>query len=346
MDGSIKRTVIAKSESDNPRNDTASVAELGDGRLMVVWHKYASGSMGGDDFGVCRIFSKISHDRGLTWGQERMLVDALPDDLNVQAPALCMLPSGELLLICLRAHSERSTSMMLFRSQDGGNTFVESSPIWERSEGQWLQGGASSLVRLSNGRLLLPFHGGTGHQFSQHNVVRCFYSDDDGYTWKLAEGMVDLPMRGAMESSVAELGDGKLVMSLRTQLGSAFLSYSEDRGETWTLAQTSGLKAPESCTCLRRIPGTDSLLLIWNDSLYDPGHHHYGERSPLSMAISDDGGNTWQRAGNIEPPGDSEYTNIDCTFISTEEAVITYMAVSPAFRRTGIDLRAAVCRIP
>ena len=256
---------------------------------MVVWHKYASGPKGGSDFGVCRIFSKISHDGGLTWGEERMLVDAMPGDLNVQAPALCMTNSGELLLICLRAHSESSSSMLLFRSQDDGKTFVESSPIWERSEGQWLQGGASSLVQLSSGRLLLPFHGGTGHQGKQHNVVRCFYSDDDGHTWKLTEKVLDLPMRGAMEASVAELDSGRLIMSLRTQLGSVFLSYSEDSGETWALAQTSGLKAPESCTCLRRIPGTNDLLLIWNDSVYDPGHHHYGNRCPLSIAI------TWRR---------------------------------------------------
>ena len=342
MDRNIKHTVIVESGPDNPRNDTASVAELRDGRLMVVWHKYASGPKGGSDYGVCRIFSKISHDGGLNWGEERILVDALPGDLNVQAPALCMLPSGELLLICLRAHSEGSTSMCLFRSQDDGKTFVESEPIWERSEGQWLQGGASSLVRLNSGRLLLPFHGGTGSQHGQHNVARCFYSDDEGHTWKLAKGQVDLPMRGAMEASVAELDGGKLVMSLRTQLGSVFLSYSEDGGETWALAQTSGLKAPESCTCLRKIPGTNDLLLLWNDSLYEPDHHHYGKRSPLSAAISSDEGDTWRRVGNIEPPGDFEYTNIGCTFISTGKAIITYMAVSPPFKRTGIDLRTAI----
>ena len=342
VDRDMKHAVIAKSGPDNPRNDTASVVELEDGRLMVVWHKYASGSRGGSDFGVCRIFSKVSHDGGITWGEERMLVDVLPGDVNVQAPALCMLSSGELLLICLRAHSEGSTTMLLFRSQDDGGTFVESPPIWERSAGQWLQGGASSLVLLNSGRLLLPFHGGTGSQHKQHNTARCFYNDDEGHTWKLAKGQVDLPMRGAMEASVAELDGGKLVMSLRTQLGSVFVSRSEDGGETWTLAQTSGLKAPESCTCLRRVPGTNDLLLLWNDSLYEPRHHHYGERSPLSAAISSDGGDTWQRLGNIEPAGDFEYTNIGCTFISTGRAIITYMAVSPSFERTGIDLRAAI----
>ena len=60
MDEYIEHAVIAESGPDNPRNDTASVVELGDGRLMVAWHKYAGGSMGGGDFGVCRIFSKIS----------------------------------------------------------------------------------------------------------------------------------------------------------------------------------------------------------------------------------------------------------------------------------------------
>src|SRR5438132_128746 len=93
----FRHVVIAKASADNPRNDTASVLERRDGSLIVVWHKYAATEASGSDFGVCRIFSKISRDGGLTWGEERMLVDAAPGDLNVQAPALCRLPSGDML---------------------------------------------------------------------------------------------------------------------------------------------------------------------------------------------------------------------------------------------------------
>jgi len=51
-------------------------------------------------------------------------------------------------------------------------------------------------------------------------------------------------------------------MSLRNQLGSVFLSRSCNGGETWSLPQTSGLRAPESCTCLRCIPTTGDPVLF------------------------------------------------------------------------------------
>ncbi|HHW09773.1 MAG TPA: exo-alpha-sialidase [Firmicutes bacterium] len=344
-DVEIKYSIIAKSGPDNPRNDTASVLPLKSGALMVVWHKYAAGKLSGSDFGTCRIYAKYSYDQGLTWQDERLLVDVAPGDLNVQAPALCRLPTGEILLICLRAHARNSTTMLVFRSVDEGENFVEISRVWERSQGQWLQGGASHLVLLSGGRLVLPFHGGTGDQGSQHNQARCAISDDYGLTWRLSSGYVDLPMRGAMEASVAELSDGRLAMSLRTQLGAVFMSYSDDGGDTWSLPQTTGLKAPESCTCLRRLPGSADLVLFWNDSLYDPRHHHFGDRTPLSAARSSDGGQTWRRLGDIAS-GAAEYTNLGCTFLVNGDAVLTYMK-SPysggaKFTREHMDLMAAI----
>ncbi|MCB0189204.1 MAG: exo-alpha-sialidase, partial [Caldilineaceae bacterium] len=276
--------VVQASGPDNPRNDTASVAKLANGDLMVVWHKYRTGAQGSSDFGVCDIATKRSSDQGRTWDRERILVKTAAGDNNVQAPALRKLRNGDLLLVSLQGHKGgESSTMCLFRSTDDGETFLPEPPIWKRSPGQWLQGGAPSLLELQNRRLLLPFHGGVGHQGSQHNVVHCFYSDDGGQHWQRNVEALDLPMRGAMEASVAELPDGELIMSLRTQLGAVFLSRSLDGGESWALAQTSGVKAPESCTCLRAIPGTDHLILLWNDSLYDPTHHHYGIRSPLSL---------------------------------------------------------------
>ena len=345
----LNHVTIAKSGPENVRNDTACVVELDDRRLMVVWHKYEGGTEGGHDLATCRIYAKTSSDGGMSWQHERMLVDVETGDMNVQAPALALLPSGELLMICLRAHRDDSTTMCLFRSQDNGDSFHEAGRIWQRSTGQWLQGGANSIVILTSGRLLVPCHGGEGGQFKQHNKAWCFLSDDDGHTWRKSQATVDLPMRGAMEACVAELEGGRLCMSLRTQLGSVFLSYSDDGGETWSLAQTSGLKAPESGTCLRRIPGTNKLLLIWNDGLYDPRHHHYGRRTPLSMAVSQDAGKSWKRTGDIDS-GEYEFTNVGCTFLKNGNAIVTYMRVENpeynGFRRTGIDLCAAIVSDP
>jgi sialidase-1 len=287
---SIRHVVIEAATAETPRSDTASIAELSDGRLMVVYHKYERGKHSGHDHGICRIWSKISGDGGKTWEHPRMLVDVDQGDMNIQAPALLRMKSGQLLLICLRAHENGSSSTMcLFSSNDDGKTFSSLDPVWSTSKGQWLQGGASNLLELKSGRLLLPLHGGGGNQWRQKNSAWCCTSDDQGKTWQRS-ALIDLPKRGAMEASVAELADGSLLMSLRTQLGGPYLSRSADGGKTWTEAVFSGLEGGESCTCLRRIPGTKDIVLFWNNSTYDKRHHHFGERTPLTAAISSDHG--------------------------------------------------------
>src|SRR5690606_20141285 len=79
-------------------------------------------------------------------------------------PLCACCPGGWLLMACLHAHSSSSTTMTLYVSDDLGYTWTKHTDIWQRSRGQWLQGGAPSLLRLSSGRLLLPFHGGSGDQ--------------------------------------------------------------------------------------------------------------------------------------------------------------------------------------
>lgn len=324
---------IAAAGPDSPRNDTATLVELPDGSLIVAWHRYRASHAAGHDTGTAQIYTARSVDRGLTWHAGTLAVDRAPDDLNVQAPALCLLPGGRLLMACLHAHSSRSTTMALYASDDLGRTWARQTDIWQRSQGQWLQGGAPSLVRLQSGRLLLPFHGGTGDQFGQTNRASCFISDDDGRHWRRIDQWIDLPKRGAMEASVAELPDGQLVMSLRTQLGSVFIVRSDDAGETWSAPQSTGLPAPESCTCLRNIPGTGHLLLLWNGSKYDPDHHHFGHRSPLTMAISTDRGASWQNVTDLIHDEAFEFTNLGCTFLSDGHAAVTYWACSPPFCR-------------
>ena len=338
----IRHVMIEAATAQTPRSDTASIAELSDGRLMVVYHKYDQGKDAGHDHGICRIFSKSSKDGGKTWQQGRMLVDVAPGDMNVQAPALLRLKSGRLLLNCLRAHkSGRSSTMCLFASDDEGKSFSELDPVWRRSKGQLLQGGASSLVELESGRILLPMHGGSGNQWRQKNSAWCFVSDDKGKSWRRSAA-VDLPKRGAMEPSVAQLADGTLLMSLRTQLGGPYLSRSTDEGMTWSEAVFSGFEGGESCTCLRRIPGTKNIVLFWNNSKYDDKHHHFGERTPLTAAVSSDNGHSWRTIGNIADDPKDEYTNLDCFFTSKGEAVLTYMHAKPAWNRKQIHLKAAL----
>jgi sialidase-1 len=327
--------VVQARSPESPRNDTASVCALENGSWLVVWHKYRAEALqsthsGSSDFGRCDIAAKISSDQGEIWSEERILVEADPDDNNVQAPALRRLRNGDILLNCLRGHAGGdSSSMCVFRSQNNGASFEFFSKLWERSDGQWLQGGASSLLELQSGRLLIPCHSGTGDQGGQHNVVHCWFSDNSGLTWRRNSAPVDLPMRGAMEASVTELPDGELLMSLRTQLGAVFLARSVDQGESWSLPQTTGQRAPESCTCIRAVPDTELLILLWNDAEFNPEHHHFGVRRPLSLAISNDRGATWEKRADIVADTGLNFTDLGCDFVDPSRAVSTYMVHGP-----------------
>ena len=65
-EGTIQHVVIEPATNDTPRSDTASIAQLPNGQLMVVYHKYESSQRSGHDHGICRIWSKVSNDFGKT----------------------------------------------------------------------------------------------------------------------------------------------------------------------------------------------------------------------------------------------------------------------------------------
>ena len=337
----ITHVVIEAAGPSVPRADTASMVELANGRILIVYQKYEPRRLAGHDGGFCRIWSKTSRDNGRSWGDPKMLVDVAPGDVNVMDPMLLRLSSGDLLLACHRNHPPHGVRVteVLFRSTDEGKTFVEEAPIWQRPASYRVA--MPQFNQLRSGRILLAFAGRSGPR-SENFAVWCVFSDDDAKTWTESTGIVRLPKRGAMEPSVAELEDGTLVMSIRTQLGGPYLARSTDGGQTWSQPTFSGLEGCESNTCLRRIPGTDNLLLLFNNSRYTPGHHHYGERTPLTAAVSRDSGRTWQIVGNLASDPQAEYTNLNCLFTSEGKAIITYMFAKPAYNRSRIDLRAAV----
>ena len=112
---------------------------------------------------------------------------------------------------------------------------------------------------------------------------------------------------------------------MRNQLGSVFLSRSFDRGETWSLPQSSGLSSCESMPSLTSIPATGDLLLIWNHSEFDPTYDHSGKRTPLTCAVSKDGGESWSTPKNLEDDPGIEFTNVACSYTREGMAIVTYL---------------------
>ena len=110
-------SLVSPRTEDSPRSDSATVAELADCTLLIVGQKFRASPDYGSDFGHADIASKLSRDGGKTWTDERRLIEFAPGDKNIQCPAICVLPNGELLIAALRVHETNSSSMCLFRSR-------------------------------------------------------------------------------------------------------------------------------------------------------------------------------------------------------------------------------------
>jgi sialidase-1 len=116
-----------------------------------------------------------------------------------------------------------------------------------------------------------------------------------------------------MEPEVVELANGKLLMIIRTQLGGIAISVSDDGGDHWSAPGKLTLGAPESPATVRTIPATGDLLLVWNNT-FALGQDHGGERTPLTAAVSPDGGRIWRHVRDLETSRDHTYAYTSLLF--------------------------------
>lgn len=345
---------IRQSTPEHPRHSEPAMIELKDGAVLIVWQEYEGSEAGSEDNAPGHLSAMISRDEGKSWGEHRVLVPNLPGDVNVYSPSLIRSHDGGILLIFFRynlleAGKPPQTTAFMWKSNDEGRTFSQSSIIWSK---QPLAFASGVVKRLKSGRLLLPICRQTGAVWSttDHEAAGSAWSDDDGQTWTISQSRPDVPMRGAMEPHVAERRDGGVLMVMRTQLGAVFQSISADGGITWSKPQTTGLKAPESCPELINIPNSDHLMIVWNNSEYDLKFgSHYGKRSPLTAAISKDDGKTWSEPKNIVADPRRCYTNPVACFLSSGRCILAWfeMGYNEKWCMFGnIDLRAALIDRP
>src|SRR5690606_18770437 len=122
------------------------------------------------------------------------------------------------------------------------------------------------VIQLESGRLLVPvsLHKTPNSDWSHRGEIRCYFSDDEGETWK--RGQADPAARDVItqEPGVPELRDGRIMMHMRANHGVQYKSYSVDQGITWSLAQPTIIASPISPASIERLPQTNDLILAWN----------------------------------------------------------------------------------
>ena len=144
------------------------------------------------------------------------------------------------------------------------------------------------------GRIVVPCD---CHESSK-GYSHALYSDDGGQSWALSNRI------SGNECCIAEMSDGKLVMSIRNGSGKRGLSYSTDGGATWSAPVYKEALPDPGCqgSLVFATYSGQSMLISCNPS-------NATSRNNLTLKISRDGGDTWNE-GYAVYPGISGYSDI------------------------------------
>ncbi|MFX0103627.1 MAG: exo-alpha-sialidase [Candidatus Hodarchaeota archaeon] len=291
MASSFQKTIITKGKF--PFYHCSCLCELPGGSLMATWHaganeKQKSLSIFGVDYDVSK----------KAWSEPRMLANT--EDRTDCDPGLFFdKEKEELWLFYQTMHHGKifgdkyKTGYSLCtikyqKSSDLGKTWE----AWNFLRNMWGWVIRSKAIELQNGDWLLPLH----REFIQYQAM--FYkSKNRGKSWSRV-GRLNAPA-GALEPSVAQLPDGRLVACMRTKNGYTYMSESVDNGDHWSKPVSTGLYNPSSAVDLA-VTKEGYLLLAFNDS--------QKTRAPLTIAGSIDGGKTWIKKTDIVPEKEGQFS--------------------------------------
>lgn len=295
-----------------PADSEGAFVTLKSGRVLYCYTQFYGGAR---DNSPAHIVSIYSDDAGRTWSDKPQLVVDNAGGENVMSVSLLRLQSGRIALFYLLKNNWLDCRPYVRFSDDEAKTW--SDPILMVSAPGYFVLNNDRVIQLKSGRLIAPlaFHRAKGtdpatsKSFDSRAITMWQLSDDEGKTWREADSWWAMPQptrSGLQEPGVVEVADGSLFSWARTDGGSQFVFRSKDQGKTWTPPVASALASPVSPASIKRLPGSDKLLAIYNDH---SGKYPFpkGKRTPLVVAFSSDGGEAWKKHKLIEDDPDGWY---------------------------------------
>ena len=318
--GKATRALQLPPAKDNPRNSEGDFIALKDGRILFVYTHFTDGAA---DHSSAFLAGRYSSDGGKTWTAEDETI--MPNDAqqNIMSVSLLRLQDGAIALFYLRKNSIHDLRPVMRISRDEGATWSEATEIIPASEVGYYVMNNDRVIQLKDGRLVLPLalHQNLpgSNRFNPNARFLCYYSDDLGKSWRRGQAAEVETQPGKkqpymQEPGIVQLKDGTVMGFCRTNGGSQYVATSKDGGKTFSTLKPSNIISPVSPASIERIPSTGDLLLVWNNHK-DIRPELRGKRTPLTIAISKDEGQTWELVQNIEdnPNGWYCYTAIEFT---------------------------------
>ena len=153
--------------------------------------------------------------------------------------------SGDLLAVYSfyydgKGHDGSPARLVASLSKDGGRTWSPTWTVADRDQGSQGNVMSASLLRATNGDLLLAYYDRTPTMPAKGMVLR--RSRDEGRTW--TDRTVVTPATGnrhaANNACLTRLSTGRIVLAVREYIGGIrwpYTCYSDDDGHTWTAGQ-------------------------------------------------------------------------------------------------------------
>jgi len=276
----------------NKRYGASTMVQLKSGKILIAYNDWTIMGENGD-FSPAYVAARFSQDGGRSWGRPFVLQENTSGLGRMGPPTLLRLQNGDIGFVYSEVMSPADYRYYFKRSSDEAKTWSQSVRITQDKKCYSMNN--HRLIELKSGRLLAPFSfvPDKRQEYTWESV--CYYSDDNGQTWRAGKGLVRMPKyrTGAQEPGLVELKDGSVMMIVRNQQERVYKSISRDGGDTWTEPEPiDQLIAPVSPATIMRIPSTGDLVVVWN---YSPK-----VRTPLAIAISRDEGKTWSNIKYLE----------------------------------------------
>lgn len=302
-------TVLVQEVSpNNPRNSEGAFVTLKDGSILYIYTRFQGKHHGDNALGY--LASCVSKDGGATWEENDEPVVPKTGKENDMSVSMLRLADGRIALFYLVKHSIKDCRLAMRTSSDEGATWSEPTDCMPGEDNYFVVNN-DRIIQTKSGRLIAPAasHYRDGKWQGPADLV-CFLSDDAGKTWRRGEQTLTAKREDGrrivtQEPGVVELNDGRILFWSRADGGSQVYGYSSDGCETISTLKPWNFASPLAPASIKRIPSTGDLILIWNDN---PGN----QRSPLSVAVSSDEGQTWTHKQTLEndPKGWYCYTAI------------------------------------
>lgn len=268
-----------------------TIVENSRGEMLAAW-------FGGTREGHIDVNIWLSKITSGSWSKPVRLTDVNDFDSlysykSVFNPSLFQYPDGGPLLLFFLTGPLGSGYGNIKASYDGGITWTKARKLPKPVKG----GDKNKCVLLKDGTLVCPNNLGT--------VPKMDFTRNYGQSWAEHALVPDPENYGAIHPTILVHGDQELQILARTRAGVMVTSRSNDGGNTWTpLSKTS---LPQNFSGFDAVTLSDGRhLLVYNHISMDKGRWG-GPRTPLNVAISNDGIN-WEAALLLEDePGEFSY---------------------------------------